>query len=186
MAHRQTIEELIAESLRELGREVDFGDITVARIAENAGVSKRTFYNHFQDKYALVAWIFERNNEEALAAMSEGDTFRDFLKIVFDMFADDSAFYVNILRHSKGLDSYVRILAQSSERILNRYFQAKGKVLTDKERFTVRFAFAASMHAGVDWVEQGMPFSKETLAEWIADSLPSVVDELVFGKGAVS
>ena len=49
---------LIEASFIELLRDGDFDSITVRDIAQNCGLSFRTFYNHFGDKYELVAWMF--------------------------------------------------------------------------------------------------------------------------------
>ena len=47
----------LGEALRELMRERPFDSISVIDIAGRAGVSRKTFYYHFSDKYALLNWV---------------------------------------------------------------------------------------------------------------------------------
>ena len=54
MIERQTTKDIIIASLRELTKTRSIDDISVSDIIENCGISRRTFYNHFRDKQALV------------------------------------------------------------------------------------------------------------------------------------
>jgi len=58
---------LLRNTLIDLIAEKGFDAITVKDIAERAMINRATFYRHFQDKYALVAFIFEEVVEKALA-----------------------------------------------------------------------------------------------------------------------
>lgn len=55
MKPKRTARELITESTVELLRTRDVAKITVKDIAQNCGISTQTFYNHFRDKYQVVA-----------------------------------------------------------------------------------------------------------------------------------
>lgn len=45
----------MGESVRELAAQRSLDKITVKEIAQNCGVTSATFYNHFRDKYDLIA-----------------------------------------------------------------------------------------------------------------------------------
>lgn len=60
MIIRQTTKELLAASLQELAQNKSIDKITIREIAQNCQLTSTTFYNHFQDKYALLAWIYHR------------------------------------------------------------------------------------------------------------------------------
>ena len=49
----------LAQSLKELMACRPFAKISVADICQGCGMSRKSFYYHFQDKYALVHWIFD-------------------------------------------------------------------------------------------------------------------------------
>ncbi len=48
----------IADKMKELMKRKTINKIRVSEICEAAGIDRSTFYYHFKDKYALVAWIF--------------------------------------------------------------------------------------------------------------------------------
>lgn len=49
----------LAQSLKSLMGKRSFSKISVADLCENCGMSRKSFYYHFQDKYDLVHWIFQ-------------------------------------------------------------------------------------------------------------------------------
>ena len=53
----------LQEAMIELVIEKGFDAITVGDIAERAMINRATFYRHYQDKYDLVAKIFEGNRQ---------------------------------------------------------------------------------------------------------------------------
>ena len=53
---RKSTDELIASSFKELAVSTPVDKITINQIADNAGVIRSTFYNHFEDKYDLIKW----------------------------------------------------------------------------------------------------------------------------------
>lgn len=61
MLKKRTTESLIIESTSELLRANDLERITVRAIANNAGITTQTFYNHFRDKFEVVARLYTRS-----------------------------------------------------------------------------------------------------------------------------
>ena len=55
---RLTARQYFEESLQELIEYKPFERITVREIAGNCGMTTRTFYNYFQDKYDLILWTY--------------------------------------------------------------------------------------------------------------------------------
>lgn len=48
-----------ARSLKSLMEKRSFAKISVADLCEDCGMSRKSFYYHFRDKYDLVHWIFQ-------------------------------------------------------------------------------------------------------------------------------
>ncbi len=59
----------LQEAMIELITEKGFDAITVGDIAERAMINRATFYRHYQDKYDLVAKIFEETANELVENM---------------------------------------------------------------------------------------------------------------------
>ena len=58
MGRRLSTKEHIMEAFLKLLEDKNLMDISVSEIAEPAGVSKRSFYNHFVDKYDLMGYAY--------------------------------------------------------------------------------------------------------------------------------
>ncbi|MBQ9969960.1 MAG: TetR/AcrR family transcriptional regulator [Oscillospiraceae bacterium] len=54
----QIIKNLLITSLEEQLKRKHIDSITVNDIIADVGVSRTTFYRHFEDKFALVNWIY--------------------------------------------------------------------------------------------------------------------------------
>jgi AcrR family transcriptional regulator len=66
----------IVQAAKDLFLEYGYGTITVDRIADRAGVTKRTLYSHFPSKLALFVHVFDdylqQLHSEMLAVIDEG------------------------------------------------------------------------------------------------------------------
>ncbi|WP_155287831.1 TetR/AcrR family transcriptional regulator C-terminal domain-containing protein [Lacticaseibacillus zhaodongensis] len=49
----------IATATKQLVESTDFSAITVTTIMKSAGLRRQTFYDHFRDKYDVLAWIYQ-------------------------------------------------------------------------------------------------------------------------------
>ena len=61
----------LAAAFKDLVCQYSFEKVNVSDICDACGVSRKTFYYHFQDKYELAEWIF---NTEFIAVLKETDT----------------------------------------------------------------------------------------------------------------
>ncbi len=64
MGKRMSTKEHIMESFLSLLEDKPLTDISVSEIVERAGVSKRSFYNHFVDKYDLMGYAYRELVEQ--------------------------------------------------------------------------------------------------------------------------
>ncbi len=58
MKKSEATDKALAEGLKSLMMKMPFEKITIRDITDEANVIRTTFYNHFQDKYDLLDWIF--------------------------------------------------------------------------------------------------------------------------------
>lgn len=59
MADSNITKKAIAQSLKKIMKDKPFEKISVAEICEDCGLTRKSFYYHFKDKYDLVSWIFD-------------------------------------------------------------------------------------------------------------------------------
>lgn len=88
------IEEALAESMRFLLREKHFDKISITEICEHAGVSRRTFYRHFADKYDLLTWNFYWDVSRKIEHHDDWVSW-DYVPVMCRLFNEDRAYYRN-------------------------------------------------------------------------------------------
>lgn len=77
------VKEALAEALFDVVQHKDVSKVTVQDIAEAANTSRRTFYNHFEDKYALINWVYQKEIEEILKAFDEDNYYDCMVKTYY-------------------------------------------------------------------------------------------------------
>ena len=108
MIKKRKVKELFGEALLELLKTSKIEKITVKQIADASGLSTKTFYNHFTDKYQLMLWI-ETNlkskihdraeksgfsfHEYILGVIEGTDQLRDYLRNGVSAVQDQEIFY---------------------------------------------------------------------------------------------
>lgn len=98
MIIRQTTKEVLAASMMELAKTKSVDKISIKEIVQNCGLTATTFYNHFQDKYQLLAWIYNRKVEALFAETSGIVTWHQFLMAVCTPLQENRTFYKNVLK----------------------------------------------------------------------------------------
>ena len=98
MEKKKKSKELLRESVIELVSKAPVSKVTVGKICENCGLSQRTFYRYFTDKYALISWVLVDN----LAASwdDENATIHTHLVIIVDQICANPSFYINAMRYN--------------------------------------------------------------------------------------
>lgn len=95
MAGANITKQALATSLRELMEELPFDKINVAHICQRCGMSRKSFYYHFKDKYDLANWIFD-TEFISLASASSSETYHErwgFIEKVCEYFYQNRDFY---------------------------------------------------------------------------------------------
>ena len=124
MIIRQTTKELLAESLKELSAAKPIDKITIKEIVQNCGFTSKTFYNHFQDKYDLIAWIYSTAAENIMKKIDgENYTWKDSLTDGLNYFLDNKKFLKNLVLNTGGQDSFINYIARYNVKILSDYIK---------------------------------------------------------------
>ena len=65
MAARRDTKGMFADELEAMMARMPLSKVRVRELCARCGVERRVFYYHFKDKYDLVAWMFERDQQAA-------------------------------------------------------------------------------------------------------------------------
>lgn len=125
MEEKRDIETKLAASLKELAAKMPFEKITIRQIADGAGVIRVTFYNHFQDKYDLLAWIVRREILDPVRILVYNRMYRESLILIFSNFLQDKEFYMHAVR-IEGQNSFSGIVKECAYGLLLDIFREHG------------------------------------------------------------
>lgn len=89
---------VLAAALKERLKRQRLDEITVQSLADDAGVSRKTFYYHFQDIYALLEWILLDEVKRLLDRGQDAGGWMQGVRDVFDYFQSNRDIILNIYR----------------------------------------------------------------------------------------
>lgn len=99
----------LGNSLKALMLEKPINKITVRELTAHCGVTRHTFYNHFQDVYELLGWIYENEVIEDFEACCKYESWRKGIDIVLQYTLENKQICLNTF-HSLGREHLERFL----------------------------------------------------------------------------
>ena len=175
MIERESTRDLLARSLLDLAKTRPIGKVTVAEIAGNCGIAKRTFYNHFEGKDDLVTYLVRAMVSEPFGRWEAG--LISYAEMQQAIFRDTVRFCPTsetMIGSDYGLGSAFEAVASATTGVYEDYLK---KVL-DVERldegivFELRFSCRACMLALYDWYHSESRESIEEFADRCVRCLP--------------
>ncbi|MDO4865867.1 MAG: TetR family transcriptional regulator [Clostridia bacterium] len=112
---KRTTKEIFAETLLELANRMPVSKITVTLLAKESGMSAKTFYNHFPNIYALMAYIEEEQaNQIQQKRLSDNYNYMDYLRDGLKLYESLKVFLRNAFENVYGTESFERIHAETA------------------------------------------------------------------------
>ena len=184
---KKDVEQALAQSLKELVQKMPFEKITIKKITDGAGVNRVTFYNHFQDKYDLLAYIVQKEILEPVGILLGNNMYKEALTLIFSNLKKDSAFYEKAVR-IEGQNSFEQITEECIYKLLLDLFaeRSSGKPHTKHPWLTIdsmaRYYARSMNYVVIYWIRSGMTVPPEEVAniyEYVVTrSLWDVLEEL--------
>lgn len=150
MDKKKSAKTYLKESAIELLSKGRVDNISVKDIAENCGVSTRTFYNYFKDKNDLFLSIYTEDLEDFYQAHKETLTFRPFLYHTGEVLWEYRDFFQNFQAYTgqnNFRDSVYDPLMSYYERIIRECFHDE---VTEELHAALMF-FVHGMIGYVSW-----------------------------------
>ena len=162
----------LAEAIKTLMETEPLDKITVRDIVESAHTTRQSFYRHFQDKYDLVNWYFERLAQKSFKLMGVQYTLREGLLKKFEFIRQEKTFFSQAFRSQ----DYNLLMHYDYQCILDFYTkwieQKTQQPLTPQIQFLLEMYCRGSMQMTVKWVIQGAKESPETIVDLLIDAQP--------------
>lgn len=154
-------------SFRSLVMNKDFEKLTVAEISEAAGVSRKTFYQHFQDKNDIVEQIVLTNILSPMSDLRKLYMNHDLpsgmvLEWLYQQFFDDREFYIQISEFT-GQNSFQQLILQETSVIIAKKVASLEMSDIDKEYMIYFYASSHTMLL-LKWIRDGMKLAPKQIA----------------------
>ncbi|WP_239585302.1 TetR-like C-terminal domain-containing protein [Amphibacillus cookii] len=144
--------------------------ITVKELVQVCNLNRQTFYYHFQDIYALLAWIYKTEAIGAIKDCSSHKTWKQGLTIILNYMADHKRLCIN---------TYRSLAREHLEMSLNQvlYDLLVGVIdeMTDSEKlsesdkqFILQFYSHAFTGILIDWIKDEMNIPTEKMVDSIS------------------
>lgn len=148
----------ITESFIKLLNERPLDKITVKDIVEDCGINRNTFYYHYQDIYALLEDIFEKEATKVILENREHMSWQEGF-IQSTQFALQNKRAVYHVYSSAHREHFVRYIDRVAEDLMHRFVvkQAEGLNVSEEDMRYVEIFYRNAIKGIVfEWLDSGM------------------------------
>lgn len=166
----QLTKRALEESLKRLLLTKPLNKITIADITSDCGISRMTFYYHFQDIYDLVEWACEEDAARAIAGNKTADTWQTGLLDTFLALRENKPFIASIY-HDMSREQVERFLVPVVSDLVKSVVDehaARRHVREQDRDFIARFFAHALIGTVLDWIAQDMRDDPKQLVQRVA------------------
>ena len=172
---RKNTKELLGESFRELVKQKPVNKITIANITGNCGMTQPTFYNHFRDKYDLMAWIYVTDSQKIMRQIGQdGYQWRDTLLDGMFSFAEHRNEFLNVFTHTGGREAFLGYMMRANTDLLCT--EVRKKLMMENIPEDILLMIKIYCYGTVayicEWIADNMPVSPEQAAAVMEKCLP--------------
>lgn len=165
----------LANSIKELMKNVPLDKITVREIVENCGTTRQTFYRNFRDKYDLVNWYFDKTVQKTIKQMGLSLSLEEGLTKKLEFMKEEKYFFISAFS-SSDLNNLFHYDYCCIYEFYKEIAITRGP-LTEEIILLLEFYCRTSMEMTADWVRKGMKVSPETMARILVDAMPLRLSE---------
>ncbi len=168
-------------SLKKMMLKKPLDKITIRDITDDCGISRMTFYYHFQDIYDLIEWACVEDATAALQGKKTYDTWHEGLVQIFEAVLENKAFILNAYR-CISREQMENFLFSVTYGLIRGVVDEKsaGTSLTEKEKDFIagfyKYGFVGEM---LDWIRRGMKDDHRALARGIALTMQGSIDNAI-------
>ena len=177
----QTTKELLAESLKDLAQLKPVDKITVKELTQNCGLPSPTFYNHFHDKYELMAWIYNQKVEKSLENFGDSDSFEDVVCKWMEIIQEDEKFYINLLKNAIGQNSFRYVTNDNAIDLIVKWIKIRHDLdrLSPEIYFCIKFFMRGISELVNDWCLEQCEYTPREMAKLFVSAMPESLKPLL-------
>ena len=162
-------------SLKKLIQNAPLSKITISDIAADCGISRMTFYYHFDDIYDLVEWSVLSDAQESSRGHVSTDTWENELASIFKIAYLNKDFYLalfNSMDRALAEKYLLRYTQKVATRIVAENINVAAATEENKARFAEYYSYAM-MGVISCWVSTGMQENPMHIAKSLCNLIKS-------------
>lgn len=181
MAYSNIVDEALSHSLKKLMMKKPLNKITVQQITDDCGITRHTFYNHFQDIYELLEWTYEHEVIDGIEPYkTEKDWDKAFMNVL-DYVVDNRAICLNTF-HSVARDRLEVFLYNAAYEVMDGVIKdivKDNKIDIMAENEIADFYARAIVGQVVQWLRTDLREDKNQLIERTVRMMKGTVKRLI-------
>ena len=168
---------VIAHSLKELMQLTPFQKISIRDIMGHAYIRRQTFYYHFQDKYELLAWIYNQEASENIEDYLDYEHWSKVITRLFYYLKENKTFYLNALEvtEQNSFDLYFFEHTKSLILTVVTDMQNNAQVVIPEE--SIQFFCTFYAHAFVGMTKEWLFSDCKTPVELLSQNIQLLLEE---------
>jgi AcrR family transcriptional regulator len=156
---------VIQKALAALVESKPFKVISVVDICEKAGISRQTFYNHFEDKYKVCQWFFDLVSSDYLYETGRSLSYHDANLLNNYAVLENLSFFSAVL-DGKGYSGLLPYVRRKRRGVLAETIVSYKKLeLTEDLAHLLEFHVQGETHLVVKWIHGGAKESPGYIAD---------------------
>ena len=171
----------LADALKKTMAVKPIDRITVNDLVETCGVSRQTFYYHFDDVYDLLEWVFEEDANANLPSEVVYDNWKRDVTLWFQYLNDNASFALNVYNSNSRLYMlrYIRGRLRECIRSFAEIVAEDRSIDCQDFEFIVEFYSHIVVGLIAQWMDQGMQLPREITTEKVLKVLDNSIENIM-------
>jgi AcrR family transcriptional regulator len=172
--------QIIGYALLELCKSKPISKITVQELADRSGICRKTFYNHFKDKFDLAVWVFEFMCDSIIKDYAQHEPWGVVLGRIYRFMFENSRAFGN-----QWDEQELRYLIEGMNLYIQKYYERTiielhgPDVLTQELLFANLYNSYGALNIVLDWIKGKITITPEELGLNMAAAMPPLLRKFV-------
>lgn len=169
----------VVDALNEQMRTKSIAAVKVTDLCRAVGISRATFYDYFNDVYAVATWFWDYLMENTLYQAGISLSCREAHLRKFQALRTHAEFFGNVFKVT-GYES----VTQHGGRVMEEHYldvfrQKTGREPSEYEALMIEYFTTGAKHMTRHYAESGMVADPEVMAQVFTDSMPDFMVSLL-------
>jgi len=176
------VKETFAAAIERLLQTSDLSDVTITDIVKEAGLSKATFYRHFNDKYELAIWRYSFMHSNLPTEWTSRERSKESIFNLIHFIDENKALFKKLMK--SGFQTHFdEFYLKSSYDIAKDVRERSGIMLSKKDEYDIYYHANAILAIIHEWLKSGDPISAEDLVNIIDENRSEDIVSIYVNRG---